>query len=303
MYARRTSDGSTAAVRKDAGDDPDVTDGMEVVVGLSWAEASSTTFIAGEGVGTVTKPGLQIPPGQPAINPVPREMIAQAIREVTDRPVRVEVSIPGGREVAQQTFNPRLGIVGGLSILGTTGIVRPYCMRAMEDAIRSAFDVAAACGIMAPILVPGNIGAAAAARWFTVTEQQVIEVGNQWGSALDQVAARHFKALMLAGHPGKLAKLIRGDWDTHSSRSRQAVGLVAEIAAEILPSLAVPSETVEGLFSALESPWRKRLGDQIAQRIRPAVKTRIGHALPTSVLLINMAGDRLGTSGDFSPWQ
>lgn len=220
-YAKRTPGGSVAAVRKDAGDDPDVTDGMKVVVTLSWSETSDTTFVAGEGVGKVTKPGLQIPPGEPAINPVPREMITQAIREVTDRTVRVEVSIPGGHEVAQETFNPRLGIVGGLSILGTTGIVRPYCKRAMEDAIRAAFDVASACGIAEPILVPGNIGATAATR-YTVAEQQVIEVGNQWGVALDDVASRQFKALMLAGHPGKLAKLIQGDWDTHSSRSRQS---------------------------------------------------------------------------------
>jgi len=302
-YAKRTSTGSTAAVRKDAGDDPDVTDGMEVVVTLSWAETSETTFVAGEGVGMVTKPGLQIPPGQPAINPVPREMIAHAIRQVTDRPVRVEVSIPGGREVALETFNPRLGIVGGLSVLGTTGIVRPYCKRAMEDAIRTALDVAAACRIVAPILVPGNIGASAAAKQFDVTEQQVIEVGNQWGVALDEVASRQFKALMLVGHPGKLAKLIQGDWDTHSSRSRQAVELVSEIAAEVLSEAVPPSETVEGVFTSLDAKQRTHLGDEIARRIQAAVETRIDCAMPVGVLLIDMAGDCLGTSGDFTPWQ
>ena len=94
------------------------------------------TFAAGEGVGTVTKPGLQVPPGEPAINPVPRRMIAEAVRQVTSRGVRVEIAIPGGKEVAAQTFNPRLGIEGGLSILGTTGIVRPYCTRALRDALK-----------------------------------------------------------------------------------------------------------------------------------------------------------------------
>ncbi len=303
LYAKQTSGGSRAAVRKDAGDDPDVTDGMEIVVSLAWADTSQTTFIAGDGVGTVTKPGLQIAPGQAAINPVPREMIAQAIRAVTDRPVAVEVSIPGGCEVAQQTFNPRLGIVGGLSVLGTTGIVRPYCMRAVEDSIRAALDVAVACGVEAPILVPGNIGAAAAERHFTTAEQQVIEVGNQWGFALDQVASRGFKALMLAGHPGKLAKLIQGDWDTHSSRSRQAVGMVAELAAELLSDPVAASETVEGLFAAIKPPARERLGGEIAQRVKTAVQERIGRALPVGVLLIDMAGDLLGTDGDFTPWQ
>ena len=107
----------------------------------------------------MTKPGLQVPPGQPAINPMPRRMIAAAVREVTPRGVRVEIAIPGGRDVARRTFNPRLGIEGGLSILGTTGIVRPYCTRALCDALNCAFDVAAACGVRAPLLVPGNIGA------------------------------------------------------------------------------------------------------------------------------------------------
>ncbi len=303
LYVRQTSGGSTAAVRKDAGDDPDVTHGVKVVVSLSWAEIPCVAFVAGEGVGTVTKPGLQIRPGQPAINPVPRKMISQAIREVTDRPVRVEVSIPGGRQIAPQTFNPRLGIVGGLSVLGTTGIVRPHCTRAMQDAIHCAVDVAAACGIAAPILVPGNIGLAAAARQFAVKEQQVIEAGNQWGFALDQVASGAFEALMLLGHPGKLAKLIGGHWDTHSSRSERAVGFVRRIAHDVLPESPVQNETVEGVFASLSAPQRRRLGDEVARQVRRIVEKRVDFVMPLATFLINMAGDCLGTSGDFTPWE
>ena len=133
VESRENPPAITAAVRKDAGDDPDVTDGLEVRATLSWNDAGETIFAAGEGVGTVTKPGLQVPPGEPAINPVPRQMIQGAIREVTRRGVSVEISIPGGGEIAAQTFNPRLGIVGGLSVLGTTGIVRPYCTRALHE--------------------------------------------------------------------------------------------------------------------------------------------------------------------------
>ena len=129
---------ATAAVRKDAGDDPDVTDGLEIVATVSWNDGSEVTFSAGEGVGTVTKPGLQVPPGQPAINPVPRRMIVAAVRQVTPRGLHVEIAIPGGRQIAARTFNPRLGIADGLSILGTTGIVRPYCTRALHDALRCA---------------------------------------------------------------------------------------------------------------------------------------------------------------------
>ena len=178
---------ATAAVRKDAGDDPDATHGLEIFVTVSWAEGTDVAFVAGEGVGTVTKPGLQIPPGQPAINPVPRQMITAAIRAITPRGVCVQIAIPGGREVANRTFNPRLGIVGGLSILGTTGVVRPYCVSALRDALKCSLDVAAACGVTAVVFVPGNIGARAARRHFALRDEQLIEVGNEWGFLLDEV--------------------------------------------------------------------------------------------------------------------
>ncbi|MDH5509291.1 MAG: cobalt-precorrin-5B (C(1))-methyltransferase CbiD, partial [Nitrospinota bacterium] len=120
-----TRTGATAAVVKNAGDDPDITHGARIVAEVSWMDDGDIRFEAGEGVGTVTRRGLSMPPGEPAINPGPRKMIAMALRDVTDKPILVRVSIPGGRELAPKTFNPRLGVEGGLSILGTTGIVRP----------------------------------------------------------------------------------------------------------------------------------------------------------------------------------
>jgi cobalt-precorrin-5B (C1)-methyltransferase len=230
-------------------------------------------------------------------------MITHAIRQITDRPLRVEVSIPGGETAALNTFNPRLGIVGGLSVLGTTGIVRPYCMRAVQDSIRCALDVAAACGVTAPVLVPGNIGAAAAREHFSPGEEQVVEVGNQWGFAVDQLATRGFSAVMLLGHPGKLAKLAAGQWDTHSARSESATGIVARIAAEILPQLPEHSETVEGIFNSLSAGQQDCLGGEVARRVSAAVQQRIRSDLPISTFLVNMAGERLGTNGDLTPWQ
>ena len=144
LYARRRGGEAEAAVRKDAGGDADATHGSVVTASLTWAQGGDVTFVAGDGVGTVTKPGLSVPPGEPAVNPVPRAMIRAAIREVTELPVRVVLSIPGGKELAQKTFNPRLGVAGGLSILGTTGRVRPYCRTALRDALSCALDVAAA---------------------------------------------------------------------------------------------------------------------------------------------------------------
>jgi cobalt-precorrin-5B (C1)-methyltransferase len=313
-----------------------VTDGLEIVATVSWNDGGEVAFSAGEGVGTVTKPGLQVPPGQPAINPVPRRMIVAAVRQVTPRGLHVEIAIPGGREVAARTFNSRLGIAGGLSILGTTGIVRPYCTRALHDALRCAVDVAAACGQTAPVLVPGAIGARAARAKFVLGEQQLIEVGNAWGFVLDLLPRHPWRALMLVGHPGKLAKLAACQWDTHSRRSDPPTGLLAEVLEQHVvpnatsptrkrgsdvselsrefPSLALRASvalllrraitpTTEGIFAALDEPRRKELGDALAARIRQAVADRLQAALPVAVLLVDMAGQTLGCDGDLSPWQ
>ncbi len=249
---------AAAAVRKDAGDDPDVTHGMEVVVTLWQSEGSQTEFLAGEGVGTVTKPGLQVPPGQPAINPAPRRMVAAAIGDVTPAPMCVEIAIPGGADVAVKTYNPRLGIVGGLSVLGTTGIVRPYCKKALLEALGCELDVAAACGVRALVLTPGNIGTRAARRRFKLADEQVVEVGNEWGFVVKTLAKYAFEAVLVAGHPGKLAKLAAGEWDTHSSRSAAAVEFVRSLAAAVLAAPATEASTTEGLFESLDAAPRAR---------------------------------------------
>ena len=298
----RGSTAATAIVRKDAGDDPDVTHGLEVRVTVSWDDAGDVTFVAGEGVGTVTKPGLQVPPGQPAVNPVPRQMIAAAVREVTSRGVRVEIGIPGGREIAARTFNPRLGIEGGLSILGTTGIVRPYCTRALHEALKCAVNVAAACQVAAPVLVPGNIGARAASRHFSLRDEQLIEAGNEWGFLLDLLPGRDFLAVLLVGHPGKLAKLAAGQWDTHSARSSQATHYLDALCSQVVGHPAPNCPTTEGMFASLAPPERTQLANALADRVRSAVTARLANRLPVAVFLVDMAGQRLGTDGDLSPW-
>jgi cobalt-precorrin-5B (C1)-methyltransferase len=301
VQSRQNPPTAIASVCKDAGDDPDVTHGLEVRVTLSWD--TDTTFVAGEGIGTVTKPGLQIPPGQPAINPMPRQMIVRAIRDITPRGVRVEISIPGGRDIAAKTFNPRLGIEGGLSILGTTGIVRPYCTRALREALKCTLDVASACHVTTPVFVPGNIGASAARSHFTLRDEQLIEVGNEWGFVLDLLSHYAFQTVLLLGHPGKLAKLAAGQWDTHSSRSSQVTEYLSELCPTVLGHPAPDSTTAEGAFAAMSPPDKKTLADAIAKRVCMAVADRIANRLPVAVFLVNMAGECLGTDGDFSPWQ
>jgi cobalt-precorrin-5B (C1)-methyltransferase len=302
-YVRRMDQGAEAAVRKDAGDDPDVTNGARIQACVAWTEGSDVEFAAGEGVGMVTKPGLAIPPGEPAVNPGPRRMIREAIREVTPRGVRVTISLPGGRALAAKTFNPRLGITGGLSILGTTGIVRPFSCSALRESLRCALSVAAAAGVRAPVFVPGHIGERAAGAQFRVAPEQVVEVGNEWGFALGEAARHPFASLLALGHPGKLAKLATGGWDTHSGRSESALPVVAQMHAAVLGRPAAATPTVEGIFTALDAEEKKRLGTPLAAAVNAAIRTRIDGRFAIAVVLIDLGGHILGEAGDLKPWR
>lgn len=300
----RGSDSAWAAVRKDAGDDPDVTDGVLVKASVSWLGREGVEISAGEGVGTVTKPGLALSPGEPAINPVPRRMIREAVREVTDRGIEVTVSIPGGKELAEKTFNPRLGVRGGLSILGTSGIVRPFSSSALRDALKCSLSVARACKVKAPVFVPGRIGERAAARHFSLSPEQLVEVSNEWGFILDHTLQYDFERLLVMGHPGKLAKLVDGHWDTHSSRSPSAVGFVASLAERLFSrEIDERPPTVEGIFSALAGNERELLARELARLIADAVSQRTQGRFIVAVVLVNLRGDILGKHGDMSPWQ
>ncbi len=302
-FVRRKETGVEAAVVKDAGDDPDITNGSLVVSYVEWGKGEDVVFAAGDGVGTVTKKGLSVPPGEPAINPGPKKMIQDALRELTDRPVRVTISIPGGRELAQKTFNPRLGIVEGLSILGTTGRVRPFSCRALKCSLVCELEVAKAAGVTAPVLVPGHIGERSARRHLSVTAEQVIEVGNEWGFLLDRLARYPFRQALLWGHPGKLAKLADGQWDTHSSRSTSAVEVVRRMGGDV-PSFDPSGHlTTEGLFAALDQTERTRLAEVLSAATARAAQEKTGGACKISVVLVNMEGAVLGAYGDISPWR
>ncbi|MBM4328005.1 MAG: cobalamin biosynthesis protein CbiD [Deltaproteobacteria bacterium] len=299
----REGETAWASVRKDAGDDPDVTDGLIVKAAVSWMAGDDVSLKAGEGVGVVTKPGLSVPPGEPAINPVPQEMIREAVREVTRLGALVTVSIPNGEELAKKTFNPRLGVLGGLSILGTSGLVRPFSAPALRDALKCALSVANACAIDAPVLVPGRIGERAARRHFRLAPEQVVEVSNEWGFMLDEAAQYDFRSLLALGHPGKLAKLATGDWDTHSSRSRSAAPMVRQLAEELIGRSVDTAPTVEGLFTSLPPVESRRVGNELAGLVAGAVFERVGRRFPTPVVLVNMKGEVLGANGDLNPWR
>jgi cobalt-precorrin-5B (C1)-methyltransferase len=303
LFVRRTEHGAEAAIRKDGGDDPDVTHGLTVIAEVQHIEGNGVEYCAGDGVGTVTLAGLSLPVGEAAINPTPRKMITAALREITSRGCRVTVSIPGGREIAKKTFNPRLGIIGGLSVLGTTGKVRAFSLDAMRTSLLCGLNVAIAGGIEAPVFVPGNIGERAARSHLKVKPLQVVDVGNEWGFMIDHAKRKGLSVLMAIGHPGKLAKLWVGDWDTHSSRSRSAVEPVRELAMRLTNAFVSDSPTVEGVFMALAEGQREKVSDALASHVRSAIEARMEGCCAASVALVNMAGDWLGSSGDLSPWQ
>ena len=223
-----------AAIRKDAGDDPDVTHQALIRVRVAQA-ASGITFVAGEGVGIVTKPGLPVAPGEPAINPVPRQMISGVLREVAHAhevpaDFTVTISVPGGEDLAKQTWNPRLGIEGGISILGTTGIVRPFSCAAWIASIHRGIDVARATGIAHALGATGATSEATARAHYGLEEGACLDMGDFAGGLLKYLRTHPIPRLTIAGGIGKLTKLGQGALDLHSGRSQVDFARLAETA-------------------------------------------------------------------------
>ena len=234
--AEMLEDTAVCAVRKDSGDDPDVTNGILVRAAVSVSDVPGIRIDGGEGVGRVTKPGLKQSVGEAAINPGPKAMIIRAVTDAMDECGRTEsllvvISVPGGEEIAVRTFNPRLGIEGGISILGTSGIVEPMSEDALIDSIRLEIRQKRAFGETRLILTPGNYGADFLRDMFGIEESQMVKCSNFIGLSLDAAAEAGFKEVMLVGHVGKLIKLAGGIMNTHS---READGRAELMAACVL---------------------------------------------------------------------
>lgn len=243
---------AVAVVVKDAGDDPDCTDGARVTAEASWAHPAgadrgvgSSELRAGDGVGTITKPGLGLDVGAPAINPVPRRMILAALAEVTDRPVVVTFSVPGGERMAERTTNSRLGIVGGISILGTTGIVKPFSTAAYRASVVQQIDVAGAQGLRRMILCTGSRSEQAAIAMMPGLDTvSFVEVGDFTGIALRRCASKEMNEVVVVAMAGKIAKLAAGVMMTHFHRSKVDTELLEAVARETgAPAEVIASAT------------------------------------------------------------
>ncbi len=209
--------GACAEVVKDGGDDPDVTNGIHIVATVSLNRDQQIRILGGSGVGRVTKPGLAIPIGEAAINPVPRRMITAAVQQLLPKGFGLEViiSVPDGERVAVKTMNQRLGIMGGISILGTTGRVRPMSEQAYLTSLIPQIDQAVAMGYSKVVLVPGAMGTRKATG-MGVPLEAVIQCSNFFGAMLEACADREIDGLLLMGHLGKMIKLAGGSYNTHS---------------------------------------------------------------------------------------
>src|ERR1700733_9695698 len=236
---RQEAGAATAGIVKDAGDDPDVTHGALVCARVSEGRrGAGVTFRAGEGVGTVTRAGLPLPPGEPAINPVPRQMIRDAIAEVAAANGRaadaqVEIFIPGGEALAAKTLNGRLGIVGGLSILGTTGIVVPYSCSAWIHSIHSGIEVARAAGLSHIAGATGSNSEAAVQKLYGLPEIALIDMGDFVGGMLKYLRRHPVARVTIAGGVAKMTKLAQGLTDLHSKRGEVDLAELANFAAAV----------------------------------------------------------------------
>ncbi len=233
------NDYAIAATLKDGGDDPDVTTGLLIYSRVCFNDSNKIMVNGGTGVGTVTKDGLPIKPGNPAINPVPLKMINNAVKEVLDRyninrGVTVTVFVPGGEEVAKKTCNPRLGIMGGISILGTRGIVIPFSDSSWKASIVLAIRVAKKANINTLVLSTGGRSDDAVKKIYNnFSEEQFIEIGDFIGFSLKRCIDNNIDNVIIAGMPGKLSKLAYGYLDLHSSKSKVDFNFLANIASEL----------------------------------------------------------------------
>jgi cobalt-precorrin-5B (C1)-methyltransferase len=287
---------STCAVVKDAGDDPDCTDGARLTAAVALGMGRTTTLLAGPGIGTITRPGLGLAVGAPAINAVPRRMILAAIAEVTETPLQVTFSVPGGEAMAARTSNSRLGIVGGISILGTTGIVRPFSTAAYRASVVQQVDVAAAQGETMMVLATGSRSESVALRLFPdIAEVGVVEVGDFTGICLRRMAGAGMTAATFVGMAGKITKLAAGIMMTHFHRSKVDTALLAEIAAQTgappaLVATATETETARHFFEGcVYAGWTAPL-DALCRRAAAACRDHVGGALSIEVVMVDYEG-------------
>ncbi len=292
------SNTASCSVIKDAGDDPDITNGIKVYARACWRERNGIEITAGEGVGRVTKPGLAIPVGEPAINPVPRQMIIDAVSSVINpasRGVQVEISVPEGDKLASKTLNPNLGIEGGISILGTTGIVVPMSEEAFKNSLVPQIKVALAQGEDVLVFTPGRMGQNHA-KALGIPETATVQMSNFVGFMLDQAVALGVERIILLGHPGKLAKVAAGVFHTHSKiadvRMEALItqAALAGVEHKVITALS-QCVTAEAAIELLRDLKLEYLLQNLAAMVSEQARKRVRGQLQVGTILLSLKGD------------
>lgn len=290
-----------AVILKDGGDDPDITTGLEIWASVEILSSQGEVHIhGGPGIGTVTKKGLAVPPGEKAINPAPARMIIEAVREVfAKEEVAVMLEVPHGEEIAQRTLNPRLGIVGGISILGTTGIVRPMSEEAFKSSLLPELDQAVAYGHNTIVLTFGNYGFRVATERMQVPAEAVIQMSNFVGYILTEAVYRRIEKVILLGHIGKLMKVSGGIFHTHNQVADARLEIfiahaaLAGIPVETLVQYAgLP--TMEAVAESLREAGSEEILHQLAAKASLRARMHIHDKLKIGTVFTNLQGDFIG---------
>jgi cobalt-precorrin-5B (C1)-methyltransferase len=306
--AEREEGRARVGIIKDAGDDPDVTHGALIIAETAGATpGSGIGFAAGEGVGTVTRVGLSLAVGEPAINPAPRAMIRDMLIEVAAQngapspDVTVTISIPGGERLAEKTMNARLGIIGGLSILGTTGIVIPYSCSSWIHSIHRGIDVARAAGLERVAAATGATSERAVQRLYDLPDHALIDMGDFAGATLKYLRHHPIPRLTIAGGFAKLAKLAAGHLDLHSARSRvnaQALArMLAELGADSTVVVAAGSAAGAGEILTLAGDKRQALAHTVAVQAREVALATLSGETAVEVAIIDRQGEIMARVG------
>lgn len=297
------------AVQKDGGDDPDATNGIFIYAKAEYTESDQILIDGGEGVGRVTLPGLEQPVGAAAINQVPRQMIRNAVSEICEaydhkKGIKVTVSVPEGAKIAEKTFNPRLGIRGGISILGTTGIVEPMSESALIKSIEVEMKVLISNGNDSLVVIPGNYGTVFSRNELGINMDRCLKCSNYIGETIDFAVNMGVREILLIGHIGKFIKLSGGIMNTHSRNADCRMELMATAALKagaplpVLEEILKSSTTDEGVRILEEKGYLKETMGQIMDRISFYLANRCQGAIRTEAMIFSNVYGLLGkTSG------
>ncbi len=304
----------SCAVKKDSGDDPDVTNGILVYATVykipgPVAAKAQITIAGGTGVGRVTREGLACPVGEAAINPVPRKMIEEQVRGVCEKfdytgKMLVEISVPEGVKIARKTFNPRLGIVNGISILGTSGIVEPMSEQALIDTIKVEMNVSRAAGAEYLVITPGNYGETFVKTNLNLDPRCLVKCSNYIGETLDYAQLCQIKGILLVGHIGKLVKLAAGIMNTHSKYGDARMETISRHAGRANASPAVMARLLhcvtadEAIMVLDEAGMREQTMQSIMQEVDFHIKARVHNNLATGAIIFSNKYGWLGQTED-----